>query len=285
MNGLRKLAVIALGAAPAVALAANWDDWRTWPYNAKETIEKSFDVSKGGDAKKFLVDNMRGYIHVGGGSGSQIHVTVHKEVRARSQSALDEGKREAKLDISQQGNYVRFYDDGPWRNHDRGDDYYGYRVAYDYDVQVPSGTELELKGFNDPIQVKGTTGPFDVHGFNGGVDMEDITGSGNVQTFNGEMKVSFRSNPDHDCNFKTFNGSIDAYFKPDFNADLHFKTFHGGVYSDFDVAPLPATVTAGHNLSAKYVYRSDGGGGARVGKGGAALRFEGFNGSIRLHTK
>ena len=60
---------------------------------------------------------------------------------------------------------------------------------------------------------------------------------------------------------------------------------HGGVYSDFDVAPLPVTVTAGRNLAAKSVYRSESGGAARVGKGGPALHFEGFNGSIRLHTK
>ncbi len=281
----KQLAVAAIGLSPIAALAAHWDDWRDWPYSDKETIQKSFDLSHSGEAKRLLVDNQRGYIHVTGASGSQIRVTIHKEVRGRTQSALADGKREARLDISQQGNYVRFYDDGPSRNHDRGDDYYGYRVNYDYDVEVPAGTELNIKGFNDKIEVTGTDGAFDIHGFNGGIDMKDIAGSGSVQTFNGGMKVAFRKNPEHDTNFKTFNGEMDIYFQPDFNADLHFKTFHGGVFSDFDVAPLPATVAAGHNLNAKFVYRSNGGGSARVGKGGPALKFEGFNGSIRLHDK
>jgi hypothetical protein len=281
---LKQVAIVALGLVPALALASRWDDWRDWPYSDKETIQKSFNVSNSGEARRLLVDNQRGYIHVNGYSGSEIRVTIHKEVRGRTQSALEEGKREAKLDISQQGNYVRFYDDGPWRHRDRGDDYYGYRANYDYDVEVPAGTELNIKGFNDKIEVKGTDGPFDIHGFNGGIDMQDIGGSGTVQTFNGGMKVAFKRNPEHDSTFKTFNGSIDAYFQPDFNADLHFKTFHGGVFSDFDVAPLPATVAAGQNFNAKFVYRSNGGGSARVGKGGPALHFEGFNGSIRLHT-
>jgi hypothetical protein len=286
MRIYKQIAMLSIGLAPALAIAAHWnDDWRDWTYSDKETIQKSFDLSHSAEAKKLLVDNMRGYIHVTGSSGTQIRVTIHKEVRGRTQSALAEGKREARLDISQQGNYVRFYDDGPWRHRDRGDDYYGYRVNYDYDVEIPAAIELDLKGFNDKIVVTGTSGPFDIHGFNGGIDMQDITGSGRAETFNGELKVAFRKNPDKDSTFKTFNGAIDVYFQPDFNADLQFKTFHGGVFSDFDVSPLPATVSAGQNLNAKFVYRSNGGGAARVGKGGPSLRFEGFNGSIRLHTK
>jgi hypothetical protein len=284
-RALKQIAIATLGLAPVLALASHWDDWRDWRYSEKETIQKSFDVSHSSEAKRLLVDNQHGYIHINGYNGSEIRVTIHKEVRGRTQSALDEGKREARLDISQQGNYVRFYDDGPWRHRDRGDDYYGYLANYDYDVEVPAATELNIKGFNDKIEVKATDGPFDIHGFNGGIDMQDISGSGTVQTFNGEMKVAFRRNPEHDSTFKTFNGSIDAYFRPDFNADLHFKTFHGGVFSDFDVAPLPTTIAAGQNLNTKFVYRSTSGGGARVGKGGPVLHFEGFNGSIRLHTK
>lgn len=282
----KQLAIAVLGLAPAAALASHWDDWRDWTYSDKETIQKSFDLSGSSEARRLLIDNMRGYIHVNGTGGNQLRVTIHKEVRARTHSALDEGKRDARLDISQQGNYVRFYDDGPWRNHDRGDDYYGYRAIYDYDVELPRGAELDLHAFNDKIEVKGTEGRFEIHSFNGGVEMSDIAGSGSVQTFNGAIKTAFRTNPDRESSFKTFNGGIDVYFQPDFNADLHFKTFRGGVFSDFDVAPLPVTVPAGRNLNARFVYHANGGNGAaRVGKGGPALDFNTFNGSIRLHTK
>jgi len=94
---LKRLAIATVGFAPVLALAADWDDWRYWPYSDKETIQKSFDVSKSSEAKHLLVDNMRGYIHITGATGREIRVTIHKEVRARSQSALDEGKREASI--------------------------------------------------------------------------------------------------------------------------------------------------------------------------------------------
>jgi hypothetical protein len=286
---VRRIVILSLALSPALSLASHYDNWRDWQYKDTETIQKTFSVSASSDPKKLLVDNMNGIIHVSGYSGSEIRVTVHKEARGRSASALEDAKREVKLDISQQGNYVRLYEDGPWRNSHgnnyRGEEYYGYHVNFDYDIEVPSGTELNLKGFNDKIEVKGTTGDFDIHGFNGGIEMEDITGSGWVETFNGSMKVAFRKNPERDSTFKTFNGSVDVYFQPDFNADLHFKTFHGGVYSDFDVTPLPVKVGAGQNLNGKFVYRSDGGGSAQVGKGGPSLSFSGFNGSVRLHSK
>jgi hypothetical protein len=285
---VKRIVILSL-ALSALSLASGHDDWRDWQYKDTETIQKSFNVSAASDPKKLLVDNMHGVIHVNGSSGSEIRVTVHRETRGRSNAAVQEAKRDVKLDISQQGNYVRFADDGPWRtshgNNYRGDDYYGYRVNFEYEIEVPSGTELDLKGFNDRIEVKGTTGNFDIHGFNGPISMEDITGNGWVETFNGSMKVAFRKNPDHDSTFKTFNGSVDVYFQPALNADLHFKTFHGGVYSDFEVTPLPMTVAAGQNLNAKFVYRNDGGGAARVGKGGPNLSFSGFNGAIRLHSK
>jgi hypothetical protein len=286
---MKRIVILSMALLPALSLASRNDDWRDWQYKDSETIQRSFNVSAGSDPKKLLVDNMHGIIHASGYSGSEIRVTVHKETRGRSASALEEAKREVKLDISQQGNYVRLYEDGPWHtshgNNYRGDDYYGYHVNFDYDIEVPNGTELNLKGFNDRIEVKGTTGDFDIHAFNGGIEMEDVTGSGRVETFNGSMKVAFRKNPERDSAFKTFNGSVDVYFQPDFSADLHFKTFHGGVYSDFDVAPLPVKASAGQNLNGKFVYRPGGGGSARVGKGGPSLSFSGFNGSIRLHTK
>jgi hypothetical protein len=285
---MNRLIIASAVLLPALAFASRWEDWRDWPVASKETIQKNFDVSKGSDPKKLLVDNMHGDINVTGYGGSEIRVTVNKEIRARSNSAADEAKREVTLDMSQQGNYVRLYEDGPWRgrnNNYRGEDYYGYHVAFNYEIQVPAGVELNLKGFNDKIEVKGTEGPFDVHNFNGGIEMQDVAGAGWVETFNGSMKVHFRRNPDRDVTMKTFNGEIDAYFLPDFNADLHFKTFHGGVFSDFDVSPLPETIRAGQNLNTKYVYRTSGGGAARVGKGGANLHFETFNGSIKLHTK
>jgi hypothetical protein len=185
--------------------------------------------------------------------------------------------------MSQQGSFVRLYEDGPFRSHGRDDGYYGYHVDFDFEIQVPSDTELVLKGFNQEIQVKKVAGDFDIHGFNGGIDMQDVSGSGSVETFNGKVKVAFSKNPARETRFKTFNGSVDVYFQPTLDADLHFKTFHGALYTDFEVNALSS---GGESKNGKSIYRSSHRMTAgRTGKGGPQLSFDTFNGSIRLHSK
>ena len=277
---MKPLAFMTLILLPVLAWGQR--DERSWKFENRETIRRSFDVSSAANAKKLLVDNMNGFIHVNGYGGKEVQVTVEKHIRGESNEAMAEAQRDVKLDMSQQGNFVRLYEDGPFRNHSRGDRYYGYHVDFDFEVQVPSDTELILKGFNQEIQVKKTAGDFDIHGFNGGIDLEDVSGSGSVQTFNGKVKVAFGKNPARETHFKTFNGSVDAYFQPTLDADLHFKTFHGGIYTDFEVNAL----SSGESKNGKFVYRSSHRMTAgRTGKGGPELSFDTFNGSIRLHSK
>jgi len=277
---VKPLAIMTLILLPALAWSQR--DESSWKFENRETIRRSFDVSSASTAKKLLVDNMNGFIHINGYAGKEVQVTVEKHIRARSSDSLAEAQRDVKLDMSQQGNSVRLYEDGPFRNHGGGDGDRGYRVDFDFEIRVPSDTELTLKGFNQEMQVKQVAGDFDIHGFNGGIDMQDVSGSGSVDTFNGKVKVAFSKNPARQTNFKTFNGSVDVYFQPTLDADLHFKTFHGSIYTDFEVSAL----RSGESKNGKFVYRSSNRMTAgRTGKGGPELSFDTFNGSIRLHSK
>lgn len=281
-------AILTATAAVAISAAARDDDWRNWQYQDRDSVQRTFNLA-GSDQPKLLVDNLIGYVHVTAAPGREMKVTVQKHAYGRSQAAIDDSKREVKLDLSQQGNYVRLYVDGPFRSHDggtnyRGEDYYGYRVEYDFDVQVPAESQLTLKTmFGGDIEARGTTGDFDIHGFNGGIDLEDIAGSGSVHTFNGKVKVAFARNPQRATSFKTFNGAMDVYFRPPLNADISMKSFNGGVYADFDATPLPiqANVNGGRIIYSSRNRTTK----ARAGSGGPLLSFEGFNGTIRLHTK
>lgn len=228
--------------------------------------------------KREVVDNFAGAIHVTGG-GSQIEVTLVRHNRADSAEKLAEAKREVKLEISEQGGEVKLHQDYHYGHHD---DREGYRVAFDYDIQVPAGTALSLDNFNSEIAVKGTSGDFDLHAFNGHIEVDDVTGAGNVHTFNGPVKIAFRRNPERDLKVKTFNGTVDAYFQHGLNAELSYKTFNGGVFSDFDVTTVPLKASA-EGSGTKYVYHSGRSGSGRIGQGGPKLEFEGFNGPIRLH--
>jgi DUF4097 and DUF4098 domain-containing protein YvlB len=179
--------------------------------------------------------------------------------------------------------------DGPFRNGNgvnyRGDQYYGYRVVFDFDVQVPYDTALNLKTINDgDIQVKNTSGDYEISGLNGGIGMDGISGSGTVHTLNGKVEVTFASNPARRTDFRTLNGSIDVWFRPGLNADLSFERLNGAIYSDFDVVARPTTVS-GELSGGKFVYRGDRSIGGRIGTGGTELSFHTLNGTIRLHSK
>lgn len=281
----RTFAILTLVAVPLVLGYARDDD-DSFRYEDHEAIHKSFRLSGAQTDWNLDVNNVTGSIHVTGYDGNEVKIDIDRHNMAESRDSLAEAKRRVTLEISQSGNRVRVYQDGPWRNGDdgvnyRGDRHYGYRVDCDYQIQVPRAIALTLRNmFHGPIEVRGTTGEFYVHDFNGGITMDDIAGFGDVQTFNGPVKVTFSRNPEHDTSFKTFNGSVDVYFRPDLNADLHFKTFNGGVYSDFELAPIPVAASG-----TRFVYRSGRTGNGRIGKGGPKLSFEGFNGTIRLHSK
>jgi hypothetical protein len=282
---MKYAAILLLAAMPAALCARDYD--KHWNMDEKESIRKSFDVPAGG--RKLLVDNVHGFVHVTGYSGSQVQVSVEKHIYADRSEAMAEAKRDVKLDMSQQGSFVRLYVDGPFRTSNgmnyRGDDYYGYRVDFDIDVQVPFDSELVVKTMNHgDIQVKKTTGDYDIHGLNGGIDMEEVSGSGTVSTLNGKVKVQYTKNPTKATDFKTLNGEVDVYFRDGLNADLRFKKLNGGIYTDFDVTAGPSTESA-ENRNGKFVFRSNGRMNGRAGKGGPELSFETLNGSIRLHTK
>ena len=275
---MKALLLMAVTLAP---LAVAHDHY--WPVEDQETVHHAY---AGGPGRKLVVDNFAGAIHVSSGGG-QIEVTLVRHNHADSVEKMAEAKREVTLEVSEESGQVKLFQDGPfrggWHHHHgfHGDDE-GYRVEFDYEIQVPPGTTLALGNFNSEIVVKGTTGDFNLHAFNGHIEADDITGTGNIDTFNGPVKVGFRRNPDRDLKVKTFNGAVDVYFQPGLNAELSYKTFNGGVFSDFEVAPVASRIAA-EKGGTKYVYHSGRSGSGRVGSGGPRLEFEGFNGAIRLH--
>jgi hypothetical protein len=284
---MKRLGWMLLAAAPLMG-QRHWNN-RDWRVDERETIRKTFDLSGTSGEKRLLVDNVSGFVHVTGYGGSQIQVSVEKHIYGYSNEAIQEARRDVRLEMSQQGPYARLYVDGPFRGNNgtnyRGDDYYGYRVVFDFDVQVPYDTVLSLKTINDgDIQVKNTSGDYEINGLNGGIGMEGISGSGSIHTLNGKVEVTYANNPGKPVSFRTLNGAIDVWFRPGLNADLSFERLNGEIFSDFDVTVRPMTVS-GDLSSGKLVYNGGRSIGGRTGSGGPELSFHTLNGTIRLHSK
>jgi hypothetical protein len=280
-----KLIALAATLIPLLAAQHRQSDWT---FEDRETINRTFKVAAGDNVSKLLVDNVNGFIHVTGGAGSEIQVKVEKHIRAETQSDLDLARHDVTADMSQDGNSVKLYENGPFRSPGGGvnwsSDRYRYSVTFDYEIQAPRGTQLELKELNGAIEVKGSSGNFKVNTLNGKIDMQEIAGAGSVKSLNGAVKVAFTRNPTAESSFDTLNGAIDIYFQPSLDADIAFKTLHGGVYSDFDVTAMPTVIKAGDS-GTKLIYRPGGNMKVRAGKGGPALSFRTLNGAIRLHAK
>lgn len=263
----------------AVSLACGLDE------EAKETIRKTFPA-----AAHLEVDNVHGFIHVSGSGGSEIQVVAEKRIEAESKERLDAAQREVKLDISQTGDTLTLYVDGPFRCHcDDGrfgvneNRHRGYRVIYDFEIKVPAATALRLGTVNGgDIRVENTTGDFDLSNVNRGIEVTDVAGAGSVHTVNGAISVKFAKNPTSNCSFRTVNGTIDASFRPNLNANVRVKTFNGRAYTDFDVTTLPPLAPVTERRDGKFIYRSDNFTGMRIGNGGPEFKFDTLNGSIRI---
>jgi hypothetical protein len=225
---------------------------------------------------------MNGFVHVTGGSGSEIQVTVEKRMRAETKSDLDKAKKDVKLEMTQDGNSVKLYEDNPNR-HD-GHWHEHYNVTFECEIQVPSGAALDLLTMNGAIVVKNSTGDYKVKTMNGKVEMDEIGGNGALETMNGSVHVAFSRNPTKESSFHTMNGAIDLFFHSNPDADFKLETMHGDVFADFDVTTLPTTVK-GEISGDRFVYRSNGHMNVRAGKGGPQLSLHTMNGAIRLHSK
>jgi hypothetical protein len=258
-----------------------------WSVREEETIQKTLTLS--GAPMRLLIDNVDGYVHVTGTSGSQVRVTAHKTIRADADSDLQQAKSEVKLTIEEKPGTVSVYYDAPWRCNNccnsgcRGEHRRFYNVTYDIDVEVPRAARAVVSTVNHgDVRVDGMAGDFDVSNVNGGIAMTRVSGSGDVHTVNGPIRIEFARNPAGASSFKSVNGQLDMSFQPGLSADLLFKTFNGQIYSDFDVASR-ATPVETERKDGRYVYRSNRLQGGRAGQGGPQLSFDTLNGSIRLH--
>jgi DUF4097 and DUF4098 domain-containing protein YvlB len=263
---------ILLAVASALSLAYGFEA------QEKETIRQTHAASA-----RIEVDNVDGSIRVTAYNGNQIEMVAVKTIDADSQDQLDAAKREVKLDVSQSGDTLKFFVDGPFRVSNRDDWHRGYRVRYDFELKVPVATILRLGTVNrGGIRIENTAGDFDLRNVNGSVELTDVSGSGNAHTVNGKISASFARNPAGASSFKTVNGDIEASFRPGLAADVWLKTFNGAAYTDFDVTSLPRLNPVAERHEGRFVYRSRNSNGVRIGAGGPELKFETLNGEVRI---
>lgn len=267
----------------------DWED-SEMTVTEQETINKSFPFPATGERRSLDVDNVWGSVRVTGGSSDQVQLVAKKTIRAESKDKLELARKEVTLDITQQGNALKFYVNGPFRCQCDGcfsfREHEGYIVKYDFELQVPSDVDLTARTVNDgDVIVQNVAGQYSVRNVNGPIEMSNVAGSGNAKTVNGELKVVFRGNPQSKSSFATINGDVDLYFLPKLSADVRFKTFNGEVFSDFEMSSLPQRQPVEEHQNGKFVFRADRFSGGRIAAGGPEINIETLNGDIHIRER
>jgi hypothetical protein len=278
------------GAAAALALPALLAGTRDrdYKFEAKEDIRKSFKLADPSQPAELFIDNIFGGIDVQAADVAFVEVSVRKTIKAVAQDRIAKAKAEVDLKMTQKGNSVDLFVDGPFRDEERKRrtarwDDPGYIVVYEFTVKVPRRTRLGLKTVTDgDVAVRGVDGAFDVSNVNGKVTLDGIAGAGQADTANGDVKAVFTRNPGADCAFKTLNGDVDLTFRDGLAADLRLKSMTGEALSDYAVTSLPAEPVKSEKRDGKTVYSRGGFTGVRVGKGGPEIRCDTLNGDILI---
>lgn len=251
-----------------------------------EKTERTFSVASG--AVDVAVDSLSGSIDVEGYQGSEVQLVVERRIRASSPEKVGQAREEERLEISQNGNSIRLFVDGPCRRpdgsiHYRGWRHYGYESTFDFTLRVPQRTAVVLKTVNNgDVTVRNTAGDFDLSNVNGGVRVTGASGSGRAHTVNGRVAVEFASSPQAESYFGSINGDLEVTLPRDLSADLRVTTFNGQVYTDFDVTGLPQRAFTTTKHGDKTIYRADKFAGFRIGNGGPEIQFDTFNGDVRI---
>lgn len=257
----------------------------------KEEIRKTLKFQNPAQPKKVQVDNIWGSIKVEGTSVQDVELVVHKTIKGRSKAEIQKAKEEVELAITEEGNLIDLYVDGPFRcsrkrGEERGWRNPGYEVHFDFELKIPRKTNLSLKTVTDGyIFVNNVEGEFEVKNVNGRIEMRDVAGEGKASTVNGKVKVLFNRNPKSDCLFKTISGDIEVSFLENLSADFRLKTFNGEAYSDFPFTYLPQRATKALREEGKYRFKSDRFVGVRIQKGGPEIEIDTFNGDILITKK
>ncbi len=260
----------------------------SWKVEEKEEIQNTLRFQNPSQPKELWVDNVYGSIKVVGYSGQEVRLVAHKTIRGRNKEKIQTAKEEVSLEITEEGNTIDLYVDGPFRCCQKGRKWRrwrnpGYQVQFDFELKAPAETSLYLKTVNEgDIRVENVKGEFEVKNVNGAITMNEIAGAGEACTVNGEVKVVFIRKPESDCSFRTINGDLEISFPKNLSADLRLKTFNGEVYSDFPVTYLQGKAPIKDRKKGKFVYKSDRFFGVRVGKGGPEIKLDTLNGDILI---
>jgi DUF4097 and DUF4098 domain-containing protein YvlB len=164
-----------------------------------ETVDRTLTLQPGGRVK---LNTFSGRVRITGGAGDQV---VIKAVRRATRDRLED----IKLEITQSGSSIEI--EANHRLVERRNDNV---VETDFDIQLPSRTELEVKTFSAPVTITGVNGRLEVDSFSASVRIEASEWADgndlNVNTFSGAITLRMPDSARGQLSFNSFSGTFDS---------------------------------------------------------------------------
>jgi DUF4097 and DUF4098 domain-containing protein YvlB len=131
------------------------------------------------------------------------------------------------------------------------------------------------------IYVANTSGNFiKVNNVNGGIDLKNIKGKTYLHCINGEVNVSYASNPSEASEYYSLNGDINITYQNALSADVSFTSMNGELFTDFDVEKQYVRTKKENSEKRKGKFKYQSTPVVQIGKGGLQLDFETLNGNV-----
>lgn len=256
----------------AIAIAAVLTATATGSASAQKSDRWTWSGTVGA-GRTVYVHNINGSVEIESGSGNAVEVTAVKRWR---RGDPDDVRIEARMAGSGAGDVIvcaliheraTCNEDGiqgrneNWRWRDDND------VSVHFTIRVPAHARVTANTVNGELRVEGVEGDVRARTVNGSITARSTSGRVEASTVNGSITVAGRVDGPG-VEYKTVNGSITIELPPNANADVDLRTVNGRISTEF-----PITVDG--TIDPRRLR-------AAIGSGGATLRAQTTNGSIRL---
>jgi DUF4097 and DUF4098 domain-containing protein YvlB len=237
-------AVLALS-APAAAQADS------------ERVSRTVKLDPGGTLR---LKNFSGHVTITASDQPQVVIDA---VRTAPRDRLER----VKLDIHVDGSTV-VVDANQHDNH-----WFGSRndvVRTDFDIKVPTRTNLDVRVFSSPVEIRGVEGSSKLHGFSSDLRLDGVAGPVQAHTFSGGVSIRARAwQPGQTIDVDTFSGSIDLRVPESARANVRFHSFSGQLTSE-----LPLTLRRTSRRNVEGTLGGD--------PGGGAVNLKTFSGNVKI---
>lgn len=225
--------------------------------------KRTYDVAAGAELD---VRNGNGTIRVEAGDGKQIVVTATRIVRAMSEDAARSALSDVKIEESASANRVLL--DASTRGLGLS---FGMSRRVDFDIKVPRGVNVVLKGSNGEITASGITGSFRATTSNGMITADGIEGPAQVETTNGRIDLRLARVAESGVSCETTNGEVRVSLPADAKVRVSARVTNGMI----DTGDLKLVTTE------QTRRRLEG----TIGGGGPLVRLETTNGRVMIRGK